>query len=412
MSRCLGPSLLGLTLGCLILAQSARHTRSAYAQSSGGQAISANRAKYVGDAACLPCHRDQGLGYIQTSHHLSSMLAQKSTVSGSFASGSNILTISNPLDSSQDPRLYFTMDAKADGLYQTAVAELGTKRLTHSERFDIVIGSGVRGQTYLYWKGDELFELPLSYWTDGHRWINSPGYKDGTANFQRHVDSRCMECHASYIHALSNDPQTNVYDPGSFVPGIGCESCHGAGADHVTQETNRSGKSARLGRSILNPARFSRDRRIDQCALCHNGTAREELTPAFSYVSGEPLDNYLAPNPLDIADHPDVHGNQVGLLKRSRCYLASPEMSCSTCHEIHGPERTAASYSGRCLTCHTWQSCGASKVQGEKIKGNCIDCHMPLQETKAIVSVTAGDVVRASIRTHWIKVYPGGPHTP
>lgn len=101
-----------------------------------------------------------------------------------------------------------------------------------------------------------------------------------------------------------------------------------------------------------------------------------------------------------------MHGNQVGLLKRSRCYLASPAMSCSTCHDVHAPERSAASYSPRCLSCHRWQSCGASRVLGEEVTRNCVDCHMPVQQTDAIVSVTAGKVVRASIRTHWIKIYP------
>jgi hypothetical protein len=36
----------------------------------------------------------------------------------------------------------------------------------HTERFDYVIGSGGKGQTYLYWKGDLLFQLPVSYWTE------------------------------------------------------------------------------------------------------------------------------------------------------------------------------------------------------------------------------------------------------
>jgi hypothetical protein len=37
---------------------------------------------------------------------------------------------------------------------------------------------------------------------------------------------------------------------------------------------------------------------------------------------------------------------------------------------------------------------------------NCIDCHMPVQPTNVIVSETADQVVRATMRNHWIKVYP------
>jgi len=80
-------------------------------------------------------------------------------------------------------------------------------------------------------------------------------------------------------------------------------------------------------------------------------------------------------------------------------------MTCSTCHDVHAPERSAADYSSRCLSCHQWQSCGEAKKIGPRIVDNCIDCHMPLQQTQAIVSVTAGRVLRTSIRTHWIKIY-------
>ena len=297
------------------------------------------------------------------------------------------------------------MEARDGHFFQTAIADNDTQHLTHAEPIDLVVGSGTRGQTYLYWSGNALFELPVSFWTDGHQWINSPGYRDGTANFSRPVDPRCLECHATFIQPLSADPQTNLYSPTTLVTGISCETCHGPGAEHVRRERNDP-KSAGAGSAILNPAKFPRDREIDQCALCHNGTARQQLRPAFSYTPGEPLDYYLAPTSADLSDHPDVHGNQVGLLERSRCFLASPKMTCSTCHDVHAPERPAASYSPRCLTCHTWQSCGLAKTLGANIKADCIRCHMPVQPTPSIVSTTAGQTVRANIRTHWIKVYP------
>lgn len=54
-----------------------------------------------------------------------------------------------------------------------------------SERFDLVIGSGRKGQTYLYRKNGLLFELPVSYLTVLRGWINSPGFRDGTIDFGR-----------------------------------------------------------------------------------------------------------------------------------------------------------------------------------------------------------------------------------
>jgi hypothetical protein len=366
------------------------------------------RRGYVGDSACMPCHQQKAIPFSQTSHHLTSQLPGPGSILGSFHEGKNVLMIQDPSSTDVDPRLFFKMDIQHGDYYQTAVAEKGSQKFTRSERIDIVTGSGVRGQTYLYWAGNQLFELPVSYWMDGDQWVNSPGYKDGTANYSRHVDPRCLECHASYIKPLSTDPQTNVYDRESFVPGISCETCHGPGATHVERERSGSSKTSKpIDAAILNPRKFTRDRQVDLCGLCHSGGQRTGLTPAFTYTPGAPLDQFFAPDPGDAADRPDVHGNQVSLLKKSRCYISSPSMSCSTCHDVHAGERSAADYSNRCLKCHQWQSCGASHTLGAEIANNCIDCHMPMQQTSAIVSTTAGRGLHTSIRNHWIKVYPG-----
>ncbi len=362
------------------------------------------RRGYVGDAACANCHVSQDSTYAHTSHRLTSQIVTNTSVLGSFREGSNALTIVDPARASAEPGLYFKMERKDNGYSQTAVTGWGSQLQSRTERMDLMTGSGRRGATYLYWQGDQLFELPVSYWTDGHRWINSPGYENGSANFSRPVNPGCLECHASFIQPLSGDPTTNRYDRATLVTGITCEYCHGPGAEHIARQ--KAGTARSSGEAILNPATFSRDRQVDLCALCHNGIQREAITPAFSYVPGRPLSDYFKPLPAPTEDRPDVHGNQVGLLQRSRCYLSSPQMSCSTCHDVHSVERPAAAYSERCLSCHQWRSCGLSKKLGHNIVKNCIDCHMPVQPTNVIVSETGSTVVRATMRNHWIKIYP------
>lgn len=371
-----------------------------------GQTISPaeSRPGFSGDAACASCHTAHSSTYIHTSHHLTSQTVTNSSVKGSFTEGSNTLTIIDPARTTAEPGLYFKMERMDSGYYQTAVTGWDSQLEMRSERMDLMTGSGVRGATYLYWQGDRLFELPVSYWTNGHQWINSPGYENGTANFTRPVNPGCLECHTSFIRPLSSDPSTNRYDRGSLVTGITCEYCHGPGMDHIAQR--RKGAASKAGAAILNPATFSRDRQVDLCALCHNGIQREATSPAFSYVPGRPLSEYFKPLAAPTSDRPDVHGNQVGLLQRSRCYISSPQMSCSTCHDVHSAERSAATYSQRCLTCHRWQNCGVSKKLGRAITKNCIDCHMPVQPTNVIVSETGEKTLRASMRNHWIKVYP------
>lgn len=365
-----------------------------------------SRPGFAGDASCSPCHRDLNQSYQHTPHHLTSQLPTASSVKGRFEAGANSLTIVDTKQSPAEPGLRFVMESKKEGFFVEAFSGWDSHIHQRAERIDLVTGSGTRGQTYLYWQGDRLYELPVSYWSDRHQWINSPGYFDGTADFSRPVYPACLECHSAYIRALSSDPKTNRYDKESLVPGISCESCHGPGAEHVRQQSQRGKNAAQSpDSSVLNPAHFSRDRQVDLCAECHNGIQREGRAKPFSYVPGQPLRDYFTPIPSPPVAHPDVHGNQVELLQRSKCYLSSPQFSCTTCHDVHSTGMKAASYSSKCLGCHQWQSCGASRTLGTKIAENCIDCHMPVEETSVIVSQTAGRVVHATMRNHWIKVY-------
>jgi hypothetical protein len=416
--------LLRIAVPALLLSASAASSPTAvFATESAGAAVSRDpRPGYAGDAACVACHLQESLSYQHTAHRLTSQLSNAKTVLGNLRPPENTLTISDPKKNPAQPALYFKTQMKGDAVVQSAVTgwpgdDAEGRLLVRSETLAVVTGSGVRGQTYLYWQGDRLFELPVSYWTDGRRWVNSPGYIDGTADFSRPVNPGCLECHATYIRPLSSDALANSYDKSTLVTGISCESCHGPGAAHValySKGPSQQEPSNPADPAILNPAKFSRDRQVDSCAYCHNGIQRQALAPAFSFVPGKPLTDFFKPLPTQANDqsndqsdnHPDVHGNQVALLERSRCYLSSPQMSCSTCHNTHAPEKAAASYSTACLKCHQWTSCGESKRLGHAIANNCVDCHMPVQPTNVIVSETAGAVLRAQMRNHWIKIYP------
>jgi hypothetical protein len=154
----------------------------------------------------------------------------------------------------------------------------------------------------------------------------------------------------------------------------------------------------------VNPGRLSRQRQMDACAQCHGGLG-QPIAPMFSYVAGRPLDRYLTLDQLPPTATVDVHGNQVALLTRSRCYRES-QMTCITCHDVHQTQRDPKELSGRCLACHQEQSCKLFPKEGHALKGRCVDCHMPLQESNLIVSGLEGKEEKALVRTHWIRVWP------
>lgn len=356
------------------------------------EAVRADNA--VGDTTCLSCH-PQMASFEQTAHRLTSRLPTRGAILGGFGGGANVLRTLNPY-------LHFRMDSTGTGFYEVAVMGRAPDTSTRSERIDFVTGSGRKGQSYLYWRGrDELYQLPISYWR-GTGWANSPWYADGRPNFDRPIPPRCLECHSSGFESVSEPNVINRYRRTGVMLGITCETCHGSGREHVSRE--RSSLRAVLPRAIVNPGRLSRARQLDGCALCHGG-ATAPRTRAFTYVPGQPLvrqvDFLARPDTGEI----DVHGNQVALLALSRCFRSS-QMTCATCHDVHRQQRDLVELSGRCLTCHTLQSCGLFPQHGHALVGRCVDCHMPALTSTTITSTYLGHPVRVQVRTHWIKVYP------
>jgi hypothetical protein len=271
---------------------------------------------------CAVCHRDIAAKFALTAHANASRLASEGSILGSFEPGANQLFTRNP-------GVYFKMERRAGGFYQTGVA--GGRAQT--ERFDVVIGSGRRGQSYLYWRGGALYQLPVSYHQGTKRWINSPGYEDGKVHFDRLIPVQCLDCHTTRAAK-------------GLALGIQCANCHGNGERHE---------------------QLKRPKGVDVCARCHGGLADAGHPPA-----------------------PDVHGNQTGLLKASRCYQQSRTMTCATCHDVHTVQRDTAALSMRCAACHACKSDQATPAR-------CVDCHMPLEQSKLIEV--------QSYRTHRIAVY-------
>lgn len=384
----------GILIGAFVFAAHAKPHPASNVKSNRSAAPSlegsASRQNFVGDEACQACHAEKVDSYFHTAHHIASRVPTRESILGSFEKPRNVFKTSNP-------GLFFRMESQPDGFFQTAIAEPAS---AHSEKIDIVIGSGRSGQTYLYWKSDHLFQLPVSYWTDLDSWVNSPGYRDGTANFNRPVLPRCIECHVAYVEAVSSLEPQNLFKPASLVLGISCERCHGPGRQHVDAMAGNKSATA-----IVSLGKLPRDRQIEVCAQCHGGR-RVPLLPVFSYRPGEPLDKYSAPLPREAALAADVHGNQVGLLQMSRCYQSSEGMTCSTCHDVHQAQRDPAAFSARCVKCHQPERCGEFPKLHEKIVGACVNCHMPLQTSNLIVTNSNGKQSKPTLRSHWIKIYP------
>ncbi|MGN6294179.1 MAG: multiheme c-type cytochrome [Chitinophagaceae bacterium] len=353
---------------------------------------------FTGSAVCASCHKEIYEDHIRSGHFNSTQFASAKNIKGSFDAGQNEFVYTR--------HAKIMMEKRDSSLYQVAYED---GKETKSRRFDIVVGSGNKGQTYLYWMEKRLFQLPISYFGPADQWSNSPGFPNRIV-FNRPITSRCLECHSTFAKTISEPGKIpEEFDRSQLLLTVGCEKCHGPGGKHVEYQQQHPGDTT--ARYIVDPARFSRQQSLDLCALCHGGRL-DKTQPSFSYESGDKLTDYFSfdtvgRNAADI----DVHGNQLGLLAASKCFTMS-QMTCNSCHDTHKNEKgQLALFSQRCMNCHTKEKnnfCKMSASIGPGITQNCIDCHLPKQQSHAIaVYLQGADAATAvSMRTHYIKVYP------
>ena len=345
-------------------------------------------------ATCRQCHTAITDSFLRTAHYFDSRPADSNSIKGSFLEGHNRYRF-NPF---MEVIMY-----KDDGKYKQAALVNG--ELTTSAPFDIVIGSGRNGQSYLTWMDNQLFQLPISYYAPSREWCNSPGFP-AFSYFGRQVPANCLECHTTKANVLSHE--TMEYDRSSVVYGITCERCHPGATEHAKFHIANPG--VKISRHVVNAANLNRQLRMDACALCHGGL-RNALQPAFSFQVGDTLDKYSIGHAVSKqADTLDVHGNQYGLLTASQCYIKSNTMDCSTCHDVHKNEyKRPKLFSARCISCHNGNKqneCSMESVSKIIKRDNCIDCHMPvLASKKILLNVKSGEKLLPDyLRSHYISV--------
>jgi hypothetical protein len=359
----------------------------------------ASGERFAGSASCAGCHQDIYDHHLKTAHYLTSRPATAEYIKGSFEAGKNAYFF--------NASVVVEMEKRSNGFYQVEYFRDQQKK---AKRFDIVVGSGTMGQSYLYWSDHKLFQLPITYFTAADTWSNSPGFPDKVV-FNRVITSRCLECHATYAKTIS-DPgvEPERFDSTRLILGVDCEKCHGPAAKHVDFQSAHPNE--KKGQFIINPASLSRQQNLDLCASCHGGRL-QKTQPSFSFKVGDKLSDFYivdttAPKPENI----DVHGNQYALMRASKCFRMTQTLTCNTCHNTHQREKgQTALFSQRCMECHNnghGSDCKLTQSIGKVITSNCIDCHMPLQPSKAIAVRLQGEEqpVAAMIRSHYVSIYP------
>lgn len=356
--------------------------------------------QFVGSATCLECHADIYESHLQTAHYKTSALGTKDKIKGDFQDGHNTLTLKDA---------DISMIQHDNSFYERMDFRFGNKKMSLS-KIDIVIGSGVKGQSYLNWNEDKLFQIQTSYYTPTNSWINSPNFSDQST--KRPISDACLKCHVTFAKNNDFSGKGNQYARESIIFGIDCERCHGPSEKHVIH--HRTNPKDTLPKFMALSDTLSREQRLDACVQCHSGLrARQLKGNPFSFLVGENLSeyskNYYTGRPNTELD---VHGNQYGLLTSSKCFKESSTLDCTTCHDPHKNQSGNTNYfNQKCISCHGKAAieCKApiTATQSEAMGNNCIACHMPLSPSRSMKVKLIKDSAETSVyvRTHLIGIY-------
>lgn len=346
---------------------------------------------YVPDAVCANCHPDKAEMY----QHVGMAKSFYRPRAGVF-----IEDFDAPPFFHDRSRQYFEMRRRGDVIIfrRYVRAPDGEPIDVFEQKVDWILGSGHHARTYLYaTPGGELYQLPIAWYSLRREWRMAPGYDrpdhDGVIRRVRH---ECMFCHNAYPDVAEEKLSywRSQTFPSRLPEGIGCQRCHGPGAEHARRPTRDA---------IVNPARLSPQLRNDVCYGCHMQPTviisgmRKFGRGIYSFRPGQRLDDYLHRLDVDEDDLPRSERFEINhhpyRLEQSRCFTESEgRLSCLTCHDPHEKVSDPAHYRKVCMSCHE---------QAHRAAEDCTSCHMQKRRPQ--------DVVHTVMTDHLIRRTPGGP---
>ena len=198
----------------------------------------------------------------------------------------------------------------------------------------------------------------------------------------------CADCHSTALEKRY-DPATMSYDTRYAEVSVGCEACHGQGAEHVAWARSGGGAPAILPLT-------EQHEQINACAPCH--ARRAQLAEGF--LPGKSLFDHYLPALLDeglyhadgqILDEVYVYGSF------SQSKMHERGVMCSHCHDPHSAE-VRLEGNAVCTQCHNeagrpdfltlpkadYDSTAHHFHPPQSAGARCVSCHMA-DETYMVV---------------------------
>ena len=368
---------------------------------------------YVGSEACSRCHAE-------IYNHFERTSMGRSMISVAPALPEFLRTI--PLSASvydQQSGRHLEVHTENGKLYQSEyqLDAVGHEVFRDTHAIEWIVGTNANGLGALTQHDGYIFEAPLSFFKQTGAWELSPGYQRKDLAFNRAIPPGCIFCHSGRPNPAAGT--LGKYQSPAFTQlSVGCENCHGPGSAHV--HAMGMGDSYAKGKdpTIVNPQHLAGHLSDDICMSCHQTGDARVFQSGKSYLDfrpGQPLDRVMAilmvPPTRDNPPRED-HVEHYYSMIMSKCYRSSlrqpaeKQMRCITCHDPHiepTSEEAPAFFNGKCMSCHTAQSCKApAQARASTAPADdCIGCHMQKRKGVAISHTTNTN--------HRIVAHPGEP---
>jgi predicted CXXCH cytochrome family protein len=215
-------------------------------------------------------------------------------------------------------------------------------------------------------------------------------------NMKRPTGPLCDGC-----HSVNYNIQTKTVTEWN----VGCEKCHGPGAEHVKTPSRLN---------IINPVRLDSMKAVDLCVQCHsqgkplsNPWLGQYYDWPVGFHAGLDLKNFweleehkLGETTFTHFADGTAHKNRMQGNDFAQSLMYARGVTCFSCHDVHGTGNNADLIKPAkqlCLTCHGPNSPNgphAASIEAhthhraESTGSECISCHMPkIEQTIADVNV-------------------------
>ena len=329
---------------------------------------------FTGVESCASCHQQEWKDWENSHHDLAMKEATPDFVRGDF-SNTTFRHQGEIYRFYRDGDLYMVEAPGPDGQnhdYQVAY----TFGWTPLQQYLIKYERGKYQALNIAWdtKKSEWFALNPDEKIVHGDWLHWTG---GAMNW----NTMCADCHSTNLKQNYFAETDSFHTTWSSI-NVSCESCHGAGGNHVAFMHSDSAGQATLDR-IRKDLRLTnvstQDELINQCASCHS--LREKLTPYYQHT-GNYLDHYSPnlPHPESYFADGQIRGEVYVYASFLQSKMYKHDVQCMDCHDPHTLDlRFSTQDNQLCMQCHEpkYNKITHHFHEVGTVSAQCISCHMP-----------------------------------